>query len=97
MMQGSTEYLAQCGTDDLQMRTINAYGAGALSRYNCQRASKRDTGQVVLELPSTPMGLALFPGKTATEHQRGAQDRSSLNLLFLGMDGSLIHSYTHSG
>ncbi len=32
MVQGSTEYLAQCGTDDLQMRAINAYGAGALSR-----------------------------------------------------------------
>jgi hypothetical protein len=57
MVQGSTEYLAQCGTDDLQMRTINAYGAGALSRYKCHRALKRDTGQVVLELTIFVGGL----------------------------------------
>jgi hypothetical protein len=34
----------------------------------CHRASKRDTGQVVHELPSTPMGLALFPGINAKEN-----------------------------
>jgi len=61
MVQGSTEYLAQCGTDDLQMRTINAYGAGALSRY---RESKRDTGQVVLELSF--LGDGWFHSHTVT-------------------------------
>jgi hypothetical protein len=64
MVQGSTEYLAQCGADDLQMRTINAYGAGALSRYNCHRESKRDTGQVVFEL--TIFGDGRFHSLTVT-------------------------------